>query len=244
MNIKGERVISSVLGVGTVTEQDRAYITVAFTTKTSKFPFPSAFEKFLKAESEEIQANIAILLEELKAAEAAKKACGSAVESKRLLSLVAPQKTNSKNIDEMFADDYHVAYLARQPVFTYRQVEDQFGIKISGFGRGINPTPSTVVLISSIGKSQGNFVYHDKWTTDGDYLYSGEGKTGDQAMTKGNLAIKNAATDGKAIHLFVKFSPQEYYYQGIFTLVDYTYENEKDESGNIRKEYKFRLKKV
>ena len=46
------------------------------------------------------------------------------------------------------------------------------------------------------------------------------------------------------LHLFVKFSPQEYYYQGVFELVDYTYEDEKDEDGNIRKEYKFRLRKV
>lgn len=123
-------------------------------------------------------------------------------------------------------------------------MEDPFGIRISGFGRGINPTDGTVVLISSIGKASGNFVYHDKCTADGDYLYSGEGKTGDQIMTKGNLAIRYTAQNGKEIHLFVKFSPQEYYYQGIFELVDYTYEDEKDEDGNIRKEYKFRLRKV
>lgn len=50
---------------------------------------------------------------------------------------------------------------------------------------------------------------------EGDYIYSGEGKSGDQSMTRGNLAIKNAAADGKALHLFVKFSPREYYYQGV-----------------------------
>ena len=63
-------------------------------------------------------------------------------------------------------------------------------------------------------------------------------------MTKGNLAIKTAAHDGKEIHLFVKFSPQEYYYQGVFELVEYTYEDDKDENGDVRKEYKFRLRKV
>lgn len=87
------------------------------------------------------------------------------------------------------------------------------------------------------------FVYHDHWTTDGDYIYSGEGKTGDQTMSLGNKAIVDAENDGKKIHLFVKFSPQEYYYQGVFSLVDYTYEDDKDESGNMRKEYKFRLRK-
>ncbi len=63
-------------------------------------------------------------------------------------------------------------------------------------------------------------------------------------MTKGNLAIRDAAQNNKKIHLFVKFSPQEYYYQGIFELVDYTYEDDQDEAENIRKEYKFRLRKV
>lgn len=144
----------------------------------------------------------------------------------------------------MFGEDYHANFLARNPILTYQQVESQFGIKISGFGRGINPTPSSVVLISSINKSAGNFVYHDKWTLDGDYIYSGEGKTGNQSMTKGNLAIKNASRDNKKIHLFVKFSAQEYYYQGEFKLVDYTYEDDKDATGNIRKEYKFRLRRV
>ena len=147
-------------------------------------------------------------------------------------------------LDEMFGEDYHSEKLAREPILTYQQVEDEFGIRISGFGRGINLTDSTVVLVSSIKKGGGCFVYHDRWTADGDYIYSGEGRVGDQVMTKGNLAIKNAARDGKTIHLFVKFSPKEYYYQGVFVLVDYTYENDKDENGDIRKEYKFRLRKA
>ena len=147
-------------------------------------------------------------------------------------------------LDEMFGEDYHSEKLAREPILTYQQVEDEFGIRISGFGRGINITDCTVVLISSIKKGGGYFVYHDKWTADGDYIYSGEGRVGDQVMAKGNLAIKNAARDGREIHLFVKFSPQEYYYQGVFVLVDYAYEDDRDENGDIRKEYKFRLRKV
>jgi 5-methylcytosine-specific restriction protein A len=70
---------------------------------------------------------------------------------------------------------------------------------------------------------------------DGDYIYSGEGKVGDQTMTSGNRAILSAAEDRKAIHLFVKFSPQEYYYQGVFELADHTCEDDMDESRNIRK---------
>ena len=174
-----------------------------------------------------------------------KKARKASAEQRRAaIAVAAPKIKKTKTLDEMFAPDYHAEKLARQPILTYQQVEDQFGICISGFGRGINPTDSTVVLISSIGKASGNFVYHDKWTADGDYLYSGEGKTGDQTMTKGNLAIRAAAHNGKKIHLFVKFSPQEYSQQGVFELVDYTYEDDKDEDGNVRKEYKFCLRKV
>ena len=134
--------------------------------------------------------------------------------------------------------------MAKHPILTYQQVERDFGISLYPYGRGINPTDSTVVLISVIKKGGGYFVYHDKWSADGDYIYSGEGKVGDQIMAKGNLAIKNAARDGREIHLFVKFSPQEYYYQGVFVLVDYAYEDDRDENGDIRKEYKFRLRKV
>jgi hypothetical protein len=54
----------------------------------------------------------------------------------------------------------------------------------------------------------------------------------------------SAAKEGEIIHLFVKFSPQEYYKQGIFELVNYTYEDDMDENINIRKEYKFRRRKV
>ena len=93
-------------------------------------------------------------------------------------------------------------------------------------------------------KKGGSFVYHDHWTLEGDYIYSGEGKTGDQQLIKGNKAIVDAETNGKSIYLFVKLSPQEYYFQGKFALVDYTYENEKDEDGNVRNEYKFRLRKI
>ena len=148
------------------------------------------------------------------------------------------------DVEHGFGPDYHVEHLARQPILTYQQVEDEFGIRITGFGKGINTNGNALILISSVDKKKTGFVYHDHWDTNGDYIYSGEGKPGDQKMTGGNKAIKDSGVNGMAIHLFVKLSPEEYYYQGIFKLVDYTYEDEKDEDGNNRKEYKFRLRKI
>ena len=248
MNLLGIKVKHKAFGVGTVTELDEQYVTIAFEAKTTKFVFPDCFENFVKAEDASVQSAIDKMIVDAKIASEQKKqeeeTARKAAEEQRRASIATPAPKAKKTLDEMFAPDYHAEKLARQPILTYQQVEEQFGIRISGFGRGINPTDNTVVLISSIGKASGNFVYHDKWTVDGDYLYSGEGKTGDQTMTKGNLAIRDAARNGKKIHLFVKFSPQDYYYQGVFELVDYIYEDERDEDGNIRKEYKFRLRKV
>ena len=241
------KVKHKVFGEGIITEVSDNFLIIKFAAKESKFVYPDAFKKFIVAEDASVQVEI---LEEITAAKQAAEVQRQVVEAahKAEERHVAEKKTvpstKSKRIIEAgFGPDYNVKYLAKQPILTYQQVEEQFGIKISGFGRGINRTPSTVVLISSVDKKKSGFVYHDHWTNDGDYMYSGEGKTGDQQMTLGNKAIVDAARDGKQIHLFVKFSPQEYYYQGVFSLVDYTYEDDKDESGNVRKEYKFRLRK-
>lgn len=241
MNLKGKQVINCVFGEGTVINQDETYITVEFISKTSKFVYPEAFERFLKAKDETVQTQIDSLLNRKKEI---KMACAETEKNVMLENLNNIKKGKSQTMDELFSKDYHVEYLAKETILTYKEVEERYGIKISGFGRGINITPCAVILISSIAKSKGNFIYHDKWTDSGDYLYSGEGKTGNQSMTKGNLAIKNAAHDGKKIHLFVKFSPQVYYYQGVFELLNYKYEDEIDENSNLRKEYKFCLRRV
>jgi hypothetical protein len=248
MTLIGTKVKHKIMGLGTVTFFDGARIHVKFAAKEVTFVYPDAFETFIKAEDPSVQDKILEEIQELKLAKEKEKAEEAArkkaEEELRQMMAAASSTSKKKSLDERFGKDYNVVHLKRHPILTYEQVENQFGIRIAGFGRGINPTDKTVVLISSIGKSGESFVYHDKWTVDGDYIYSGEGKTGDQKMTRGNLAIKNAASEGKEIHLFVKFSPQEYYYQGVFELVKYTYEDDKDEDGNIRKEYKFLLRKV
>ncbi len=241
MELLGIKVRHTTFGVGTIVECGENYITVDFAERRAKFIYPDVFERFITTENSSIQAAIIKKIEE---ARTRTLASSPTQEAETVTPIVSPKTKKTKRIDEMFSEDYHAIHLARQPILTYQQVENQFDIKIAGFGKGINSTDTAIILISSIGKSGGKFVYHDKWTVDGDYLYSGEGKTGDQTMTKGNLAIKNARHCNKPIHLFVKFSPQEYYYQGVFELVNYIYEDEKDENGNSRKEYKFRLRKV
>ena len=252
MNLLGKKVQHKKLGTGVIIEISGNIISVAFSEKVSKFQYPKAFESFIQAIDIDVQEFIASDLKKLKEEEEEQKRIE---EEKRAIEDAKRKEEGSKNsgqrvfkpklsFEERFGEDYHVKYLARQPILTYSEVEEQFGIKISGFGRGINITDNSVVLISSIDKAKENFVYHDHWTEEGDYIYSGEGKKGDQLLSRGNRAIVEAEELGKRLYLFVKFSPKEYYFQGLFSLVNYTYEDDKDEDGNIRKEYKFRLRKI
>ena len=50
-------------------------------------------------------------------------------------------------------------------------------------------------------KSNSN-TYYDRMGKDGIYHYTGQGLTGDQAMTGSNYGLKHAASNGQPIHLF------------------------------------------
>lgn len=166
MDLMKEKVKHRTLGVGEVIELDGQCVTIQFPARTTKFTYPSAFEDFLTLEdADKHNAVLAELSCAKQAAEEKKRVEREAREKaeearKAAIAVKAPSagRQRAKNLDEMFSEDYHVAYLARQPILTYQQVEEKFGIKVSGFGRGINPTATTVVLISSIGKAGGNFV--------------------------------------------------------------------------------------
>lgn len=59
MNLVGQKVKHSAFGTGTVTKQDDVgHITVEFPNKISIFQYPMAFEKFLEAEDDNLQAEI------------------------------------------------------------------------------------------------------------------------------------------------------------------------------------------
>ena len=180
------KVKHKIFGTGVITGVSNNYLTIKFAARESKFVYPYAFEKFIVADDTSIQSEIMEEINNIKIAAEAQ--------------LQAAEKAYKTEDERRKVERRAVSTIRNR-----RNIED-------GFGRGINRTPSTVVLISLVYKKKSGFVYHDHWTSDGDYIYSGEGKTGDQQMTLGNKAIVDAERDGKPIHLFVKFSPQEYYY--------------------------------
>ena len=231
----GSKVMNGFYGVGIVKDLSNGRVKVAFSSKTVDFIYPDAFEEKLQAEDPSIQQALLDLIQKNR----------EEAEQQRLEEKEKRRAEEKENMTKArFDPGYNARFLSLQYRYTYQQVERDFGINRSGHGRGINRTADSVVLISTIEERGNSFVYHDKWTDDGDYIYSGDGQHGDQKMNAYNRAIRDAAKDEKKILLFVKLSPEEYYYQGVFELVEYTYEDDKDESGNLRKEYKFRLRKV
>lgn len=231
----GIEVYSKQYGKGKITSTSGDKFTVTFESKTKTYLYPLAFEKGLDVDEETKTKAINLLNESRKEK--------GPIEPKPMPTDPKPEPIKFNG--GIFKPDYNFEHLQKQPILTYQEVEEQFGINLTGFGKGINTSRlnSNIVLISVISKDHGFFVYHDHWTPEGDYIYSGEGKNGDQSLVRGNRAIINAKDEHKTIHLFVKFSPQEYLYQGVFELIDYTYEDDFGADKQIRKEYKFRLRK-
>mgnify|MGYP003593414056 CR=1 FL=1 len=243
MELKNMKVIHNTFGEGTVVSVDGNQVHIDFGNYGIKdFVYPDIFATYVKLQDPAVQV---VIDKEIIAVKIAKERAEAMLEEKRKMEkALAENEKRAMDVDSGFGPDYHVEHLTRQPILTYKQVEDKFNIKILGPGKGINRTDSAVVLISSVDKKKSGFLYHDHWDINGDYIYSGEGKYGDQKMTDGNKAIKESESDGKMIQLFVKLSSEEYYYQGVFKFIEYYYEDEVDEAGNNRKEYKFRLRKV
>lgn len=236
MEVIGAKVKNVRYGAGIIVAVRGEVIEVDFGGYVKTFAL-EGFNKFFTFENVDISALIGEMEQRIAAEREAVRLAAEAAK------LAAKEAAARNQVIARYDADYHAEYMSTSTVFTYQEVQQRFGINIAGFGRGCNPTDNEVVLISSVDPENENFVYHDRWD-NGEYIFSGEGRVGDQTMTRGNLAIKNAEEDNKQIHLFIKESAQEYYYQGVFVLVEYTYEDDIGADGNIRKEYKFRLRRV
>lgn len=105
-----------------------------------------------------------------------------------------------KSVDPAVSADWHVApgdILSR----------DERSLRYGGATQGgIQPSSSTpnVFIYSDPGAGSTYGYNFDGWTSDGSaFLYTGEGRTGDQRMRVGNAAILNHRNVGRSLRLFV-----------------------------------------
>lgn len=97
-----------------------------------------------------------------------------------------------------------------------------------------------IFLFSSLHGEE--FGYKDGWNEHGDYLYSGEGQTGNQEFVRGNRAIRDHMANGKELHLFERHDARGYKYVGRFAFVSFTIVTAEDVNGSKRKLIKFLLR--
>lgn len=102
------------------------------------------------------------------------------------------------------------------------------------------PMKHPVVLIFT-GDRGDAYGYRDEFRTDGVFLYTGEGQVGDMQLTKGNLAIKNSAQDGKQILLFEQTRKGFVRFTGYAQYLGHHFTSRSDSTGKYRKAIVFEL---
>jgi hypothetical protein len=127
-------------------------------------------------------------------------------------------------------------------VMTRRAVHARYGGQQQ---QGIStPADSTEILVFTDPSKGAKYGYdlHEGAREDGIYAYTGEGRLGDQTLSRGNLALLNSVQLGKTVRLF-RTDNTLATYVGAFTLDDppYSWQAIPDESGAIRKGIVFNL---
>jgi len=134
--------------------------------------------------------------------------------------------------------------------FTNTQLTETFDVKPQGGIRyaGSASHPKRIVFITgaSVEAQQGrngagkDHPYHDRWE-NGILYYTGEGQTGDQTLTKGNLALHVSSEVKCPVYGFLKKAPNQYEYLGRFRVVGTDTERQADSEGRPRQVYVFRM---
>ena len=124
-------------------------------------------------------------------------------------------------------------------IYKRKELHDHFGgNRQSGISA---PAKFPVIfLINSSGGDENG--YEDGWMEDKKtYLYSGEGRYGDQKLTRGNLQICQHVQRGKRIYLFEETTDTYIKLIGEFYFIDYLESQGLDLTGQNRLIYKFIL---
>ena len=122
-------------------------------------------------------------------------------------------------------------------VLSNAEVSRRFKVGNMG-GMRRNKAARHLMLISDPFKG----LYQDRWK--GKVLhYTGEGKKGDQPLTKQNKNLFHSRTSGEVIHLFEVIEPKEYTYVGEVELITDPYqETQPDDDGKPRSVWMFPIK--
>jgi len=134
-------------------------------------------------------------------------------------------------------------FLSNRDISRIFNVCTRRGIRYSGNLRtNIHHVVLTTVLSKTPEESVEN-PYNDRFEGES-LLYTGEGRLGDQQMTRGNLALKMQIEKRFPIYVFQKRSPGKYMFLGQYNVVSVQTEKQYDVHGTLRNVFIFKLEKV
>jgi 5-methylcytosine-specific restriction protein A len=104
-------------------------------------------------------------------------------------------------------------------------------------GMNYSKTTKSMVIIT-----KANTTAHNDFWIDDVLHYTGQGRLGDQKLTRSNKRLSNANRENTKLYIFQLVNPNEYIYKGEAELINIYDIKETDDAGNLRKVYKFELK--
>ncbi|ADU38550.1 HNH endonuclease [Variovorax paradoxus] len=107
---------------------------------------------------------------------------------------------------------------------------------------GISESARFLVVFLFTGDSGERYGYSDRFDEDGTFFFTGEGQRGDMLFKRGNLAIRDHSSRGKALHLFRTIGKGKgQKYLGEFVYQDHEWIDALDVDKKMRKAIVFRL---
>ncbi|QGW83606.1 HNH endonuclease [Variovorax paradoxus] len=123
----------------------------------------------------------------------------------------------------------------------YRRSQDLHSAFGGGGQSGISNSARAPVTFLFTGSGE-RYGYADRFDEDGTFFYFGEGQKGDMKFVRGNLAVLNHSSQGKALHLFrVIGKGKGQKYLGEFVYQDHDWVIAADVDGKPRNAIIFRL---
>lgn len=123
-------------------------------------------------------------------------------------------------------------------VYRRRDLQERYGGQAQG---GISTPAKRPFIMLFTGDSGEPYGYQDGWTTEGVFLYTGEGQRGDMDFVRGNRAIRDHIQDGKDLHLFNYTERGHVCYVGQMVCTGYQERRGPDVEGSIRRVIVFEL---
>lgn len=128
-------------------------------------------------------------------------------------------------------------------IYRRRDLHKEFGGQTQG---GISTPAKNPFIFLITGDSGKQYGYWDEWTSEGIFLYTGEGRHGDMRFVAGNRAIRDHVKDGKTLQVFEQQKKDKRFlrYLGEMKYADYEYRERPDTNGKQRKAIVFHLRPV